>query len=50
VAVVGDAVTHAKHLVRRDRIPGGIEGTGGQAAALHGRGHIPIILPSRRFR
>lgn len=32
VTVVGDAVTHGKHLVRGDRIAGGIEGTSGQTA------------------
>jgi len=50
VAVVADAVTHGEDLVRRDRIPGGIEGTGRQAASLHGWGHVPIILPLRDFR
>jgi len=32
VAVMGDAVTHRKNLVRRYRIAGGIEGTSGQSA------------------
>jgi hypothetical protein len=36
VTVVSDAVTHGKHLIRRDRIAGGIEGTSGQSAP--GRG------------
>jgi len=36
VAVVCNSVTHGKHLVRWDRIPGGIEGTCGQTAALRG--------------
>ena len=36
VTVMGDAVTHLKNLVRRDRIAGGIEGTSGQSAP--GRG------------
>jgi hypothetical protein len=32
VTIVSDAVTHGEHLVRRDRIAGGIEGTSGQSA------------------
>lgn len=44
VAVVSDAVTHSKHLVRRDRISGCIEGTCGQTPPGRWRGHIPIIL------
>jgi hypothetical protein len=36
VTVVSDAVTHGKHLVRRDRVAGGIEGTSGQSAPWRG--------------
>jgi hypothetical protein len=50
VTVVSDPVTDRKHLVRGDRIPGGIEGTSRQAASLHGRGHVPIILLLSDFR
>jgi len=50
VTVMADAVTHGKHLVRRDRISGGIEGAGGQATPLHRRGHVPIILLQKGFR
>jgi hypothetical protein len=50
VTVVSDAVTDRKHLVRGDRIPGGIEGASRQAASLHGRGHAPIILLLSDFR
>jgi hypothetical protein len=41
---MADSVANGKNLVRRDRIPGGIEGTCRQAASLNGRGHVPIIL------
>jgi hypothetical protein len=50
VTVVSDPVTDRKHLVRGDRIPGGVEGTSRQAASLHGRGHVPIILLLSDFR
>jgi hypothetical protein len=50
VAVVADAVTHSEHLVRRDRISGGIEGAGGQTTPLHRRGHVPIILLQKGVR
>jgi len=50
VTVVGYAVTDRKHLVRGNRIPGGIEGASRQAASLHGRGHAPIILLLSDFR
>lgn len=32
VPVVGDTVTDGKHLIRWDRVAGGIEGTSGQSA------------------
>jgi hypothetical protein len=41
---MGDAITHGEYLIRRDRIPGGVEGTCRQATTLHGWGHVPIIL------
>jgi hypothetical protein len=50
VTVVADTVTDAKHLVRRNGIPGSVEGASRQAASLYGRGHAPIILPVRGFR
>jgi hypothetical protein len=50
VAVMGDAITDGKHLVRWDRIAGGIEGTCGQTAAGRRWGHTPIILLLGGFR
>jgi len=50
MAVMRNTVTHCEHLVRRDRVPGGIEGAGRQAAALRRRGHAPIILLLITFR
>jgi hypothetical protein len=50
MTVMGHPVANTKHLVRRDGIPGGIEGTGRKAASLHWRGHASIILLPRTFR